>query len=225
MSVIVEFSVAAERFPLGEVFEDFPTARIDVEQLIPRGETLMPFFWIQGSDPELLEERLATDEYVQSVRVLDAFDDQALVRVEWALGIDGLVQAIIDHDAVILEAVGTADRWHFSLRLPDTRATTAFQQHCHTAGISLDVTKVHHSGGPAQTHELTPSQREVLEVAFQNGYFAIPRETKLVDLAEALGISDQAVSERLRRSQAKLVRAHLESTASETAAVPDGKEE
>ena len=53
--------------------------------------------------------------------------------------------------------------------------------------------------------DLTPAQREILELALDRGYFAIPRETNLMELAEELGISDQAVNERLRRGTAKVV--------------------
>lgn len=43
--------------------------------------------------------------------------------------------------------------------------------------------------------------------AIEAGYFAIARETTLVDLASTFDISDQAVSECLRRAQRNLVRA------------------
>lgn len=56
---------------------------------------------------------------------------------------------------------------------------------------------------------LTPVQRETLTMALERGYFAIPRETNLVELAEELDISDQAVNERVRRGTAKLVASSL----------------
>jgi hypothetical protein len=51
---------------------------------------------------------------------------------------------------------------------------------------------------------LTDPQREVLTAAVNGGYFAVPRETDLVSIAEKFGISDQAASERLRRALIKL---------------------
>jgi predicted DNA binding protein len=46
---------------------------------------------------------------------------------------------------------------------------------------------------------LTARQRETLRLAHERGYFEIPREVTLDDLADELGVSNQAVSERLRR--------------------------
>jgi hypothetical protein len=47
---------------------------------------------------------------------------------------------------------------------------------------------------------LTPVQRRTLVVAIEQGYFEIPRQSTLDDLAADLGVSKQAVSERLRRA-------------------------
>jgi predicted DNA binding protein len=43
--------------------------------------------------------------------------------------------------------------------------------------------------------------------AIDAGFFAIPRETTLADLAAELDISDQAVSDHLRRAQRNLLQA------------------
>jgi hypothetical protein len=46
---------------------------------------------------------------------------------------------------------------------------------------------------------LSEQQYEALRTAFEAGYFAIPREITLQELAARLGISDTAASHRLRR--------------------------
>lgn len=61
---------------------------------------------------------------------------------------------------------------------------------------------------------LTPSQQEALAVALEQGYFDVPRTTTLVEIAERLGVSDQAVSERLRRGEKHLLRRALSSVES-----------
>lgn len=53
---------------------------------------------------------------------------------------------------------------------------------------------------------MTPAQLEVMVTALEDGYFAIPRKTNLVGIAEELDISNQAVGERMRRAVAKLAR-------------------
>lgn len=52
---------------------------------------------------------------------------------------------------------------------------------------------------------LTDTQRETLRLAFDTGYYQQPRETSLEELAEALGVSKSAVSQRLNGAERKLV--------------------
>jgi hypothetical protein len=52
---------------------------------------------------------------------------------------------------------------------------------------------------------LTPKQREGLELAVVRGYFDDDRDVALGELADELGISKSALSQRLRGAQAKLV--------------------
>lgn len=52
---------------------------------------------------------------------------------------------------------------------------------------------------------VTPAQHETLRTAFEDGYFMVPRGTNLTTLSDQLGVSDQSVSERLRRAESKLL--------------------
>ncbi|MFC7009142.1 helix-turn-helix domain-containing protein [Halalkalicoccus salilacus] len=56
---------------------------------------------------------------------------------------------------------------------------------------------------------LTERQRNTLVAAFEAGYFTVPRETSLSDLAERQDASHQALSERLRRATGNLVESAL----------------
>jgi predicted DNA binding protein len=53
--------------------------------------------------------------------------------------------------------------------------------------------------GTGAWYGLTPRQRRTLELAVRRGYYDIPRRCTTIELADELGISDQAVTERLRR--------------------------
>lgn len=52
---------------------------------------------------------------------------------------------------------------------------------------------------------LTPAQREILGYAVESGYYSLPREVSTQELADEFDISDQAVTERLRRGISTLV--------------------
>lgn len=52
---------------------------------------------------------------------------------------------------------------------------------------------------------LTEKQREIVQVAVANGYYANPREASLSDLAEEVGVTRSALSQRLNAVEAKLI--------------------
>lgn len=67
---------------------------------------------------------------------------------------------------------------------------------------------------PAALHKgeciLTGKQREVLRVAVALGYYDIPHRIDLRDLGKTMGLSLAAVSQLLRRAQARIVRGHMD---------------
>jgi len=87
---------------------------------------------------------------------------------------------------------------------------TATQEQFEAFGDALDetgrqydlVTLVHTE---EQDTLLTDRQRECLTVAQRHGYFAVPRECTLAELADALGIDKSTASETIRRGTARIV--------------------
>ncbi|MGB9953142.1 helix-turn-helix domain-containing protein [Haloarcula marismortui] len=53
--------------------------------------------------------------------------------------------------------------------------------------------------------DLTDSQRRALVLAVESGYFEVPRGTTLGELGAELGISEQSVSESIRRATNKVL--------------------
>lgn len=64
-------------------------------------------------------------------------------------------------------------------------------------------------GGPGDNGILTSTQLEALDAALEAGYYDIPRDVTLRELAERLGVSASSLSERIRRAEARLVQTHL----------------
>lgn len=207
MSVIVDITVPAEDFALGRSLQ--PTeegARCELERMVPTTDQIVPYFWVYDTDAEALEATLSADESVLEVKLLDQHDDQALFRIAWPADVNGLVQTLNQHEAVILEAVGTTKRWEFQLRFPDSVDTSAFRADCKQAGVRLDLQRLYHPDDPQTDRSaLTPTQRETLLSALEAGYFSIPRRITTEELADQMGISDQALNERLRRGHANVL--------------------
>ena len=56
---------------------------------------------------------------------------------------------------------------------------------------------------------LTPRQEEILKVAYESGYYEIPRKISLSQLAARIGISASALSENLRRIERRFAAEYL----------------
>lgn len=52
---------------------------------------------------------------------------------------------------------------------------------------------------------LTDRQREVLEVAYERGYYDVPRSASTDDIASEIGLDDSTVAEHLQRAERNLV--------------------
>jgi predicted DNA binding protein len=205
MIVIADISVPASQFPLGRVLESFPEVEIELERLIPLSEGIIPLIWVRDADADAVEATLEDDPMTESVRRLTRAGPRALYQVEWTLGVDGLVQSLIDSEAQILIGEGTATVWDFRLQFRTRAALEAFRESCEEKDISLNLRRLYNPTLPEESESLSEGQSEVLTAAYRAGYFAVPREVKLSELAAEFGVSDSALSQRIRRGTSALV--------------------
>lgn len=101
-----------------------------------------------------------------------------------------------------MEAHGDSS-WSFTVRFPDHTALTQFHQLYQTEEFPVHIDRVaslDEEAGTKYEFGLTPDQRTALLLAVEEGYFAVPRETKLDEIADELDITRQAASERVRRA-------------------------
>lgn len=209
MNAVAEYRVPAEDFALGRA--TLPGMVIELERLVGDGETAVQFFWVDDGSQAEFERSLRENTPFTDVELVDAVDGRSLYRARSGTE-DSLVRALVDHDVSVLSAEGNDEEWWFSLSFPDRTALSAFQTACvDEVGIGLELAGVYNpvDASAAFRSELTDRQRETLLQAYREGYYDIPRRITLVGLADLLEVSDQAVSERMRRAQAKLVRSHL----------------
>lgn len=215
MSVIARIGVPAEEFPLGQTLRASSHIRVQLERVIPLGEAAMPYLWVSDDSVDAIEEAIDADPNVDAVDIVDEVDAEALVRVEWQADSHGLLDTLAESDVVLLDGVGSGRSWEFQLRFADHEDMAAFYRQCADRDISVTLERVHNPADPEDLgldFSLTDVQRETLLAAKETGYFEVPRESSLVDLAEQLGVSDTAASQRLRRGIATLVTATLASS-------------
>lgn len=71
MSVILEFTVDNEAFEFGRVLAVSPEMHIELERVVPTGDTLMPFLWVSGADSAGFEESVRDHDAVRELRAFD----------------------------------------------------------------------------------------------------------------------------------------------------------
>lgn len=203
MTVVATVAVPTDAFVLGEILA-VESVRIELTQFVPVDDGLVPYFWVSGDhDTEAFERRVAEDPRVDAIERLDGRIGQRLYRVAWSEGIDGLLDALGAPNVLVEEAVGTTAEWLFSLRTDDRETLRRFQRDCEDADVPVELRRAYHN--PMEADEapfgLTEKQREALSLAVTAGYFEVPREASLDDLAGRLDISRQSFARRLQRAE------------------------
>jgi hypothetical protein len=210
MASIAELVLDAEDFPLGKTFGVAPAATIELDRVVPVGDTVMPFFWIHVPNEALdaVQKRLASLTELRSVSILQRFDDRGLFEAEWDPEYLGIMRAISNADLTVVSATGSVDGWTFELRSVDASQLRSFRDSCQENGIPVSLKRIHRLAPlPSVDSEygVTPAQREALVLAYERGYYDSPAGTSLSALGEELGITGQSVGSRLRRGTASLL--------------------
>jgi predicted DNA binding protein len=206
MIPIVDVTVPADAFELGQLLHRLPGVRIELEQLVPLENSIIPLFWVSEGDPEKIEAILRESPLTEDVNFLADDGQRKLFRVHWNGEVNGLVQPLIKTNAKVLEAENVGEGWDFRLQFPSHGALSTFREHCESEGIPLMLRRLYNPKYPDEGKTLTTEQHDAILVAYERGYFNVPRETTVSELAAQFGISDNAFSQRLRRGLGTLIR-------------------
>ncbi|QLC32831.1 helix-turn-helix domain-containing protein [Halarchaeum sp. CBA1220] len=211
MSVVLTFTVPGGQFALGRAMPE-GGIRAELDRVVPLGNRTPPLLWAYADERALdaYEGRLGEDADVADVSVVDAFEDRRLYRIDWTEPPRGVFAHLEAASASLTGASGDREEWEFSARFPTQDALSEFHDACRDDGIDLSVTSLSRFDPSGErAYGLTANQRETLVRAYDAGFYEIPRDITTVDLATDIGISDQSLSERLRRAHAALVEGTL----------------
>lgn len=216
MSVFGEFRVPADAFAFQETFAAEPDMVIEIERVVATDEEyLTPYFWVSGVTAETFEAAAREDDSFTDLRRLDESTTMTMYRAEWQPHVESLIFAYTSLGASILEAIGHLEEWVLRMRFDDRDNVNAFTEYLNEHDISFQLERLHEIQNPrtGEQYGLTPKQQEALVTAWELGYFALPREASMAEVAEELGITPQSFSDRLRRAQHTLVANTLRVTA------------
>ncbi|MFC4436787.1 MULTISPECIES: helix-turn-helix domain-containing protein [Natrialbaceae] len=205
MTLIVEFELSTP------ILREAAAAasQLSIEQVYESetGATKL-VFWATSRNFEAVESALETDSSVDEHTLLEKMAEKRLYSAsltEW--GTERLTHpAAAANDIAFLEIAVTGDT-QIRARVPSRDALLAYRESCRERDVPFRLQRIYHEPGPESgQYGLSDRQQEALLAALEAGYFDVPREATLSSIAGQLDISDQALSARLRRGQANLLR-------------------
>lgn len=203
---IIDVTVPTAQFALERSLAEFEGVTFEVKQMVATNrDCLMPFVHI-GTTDSGLDEALTADDSVADFERIATSERDCLYQLEWTDRIERAIRMLVDQKGTILTAVGQDDTWHLRLLFADREAVASTDEYCREHGIEFDVENLQMlSDCGSNRFGLTDSQQTALRLAAARGYYSVPRGTTAEDLAAELGVTHQAVSERLRRGHENLI--------------------
>ncbi len=205
MTTIAEITITAADFALAETCQSNSDLELRVESVVGEGQQTMPLVWFSSTERDELETALTNDPTVTSFRQLLTSSDGAewLYRLEYDSAVADRCHCVFEHDGSILDAQVSDGQWTLRLLFPRRESLSSAMEAIERHDVVVDVRRMVEAGRNADleaTAALTEPQREAIAEAYQQGYYDVPREISLEELARELNISHQALSERLRRA-------------------------
>ncbi|WP_227378398.1 bacterio-opsin activator domain-containing protein [Haladaptatus halobius] len=217
MSTIAEFSIPAEEFALSETLERLPEMVFTIDRVVAHDtDYVMPFVWASNGGFETLTATLEDDPSVGKVELLTELEDERLYRMEWVTKTQIIAYLLLEQGATVQRAIAHDDQWSLRVLFPERNKISETSQFAHEHGFSLDVSRIYDVDSAQRVRfDLTDDQQEALILAVEQGYYDVPREVDQAELADKLGVSHQALSERLRRGTKGILKKVIPNTSDE----------
>ena len=184
-----------------------PDGALSIQRLHSVDGGCRAVIWVDTADRDAVDAALAADDSAGPVSHLGPEAEghwYAIKTVDESL--EAMSRGLLTADGMLVRADFVDDEWVVQARFPDRSSLLTFREDLVADGFDVEVKRMREDEDEASTQfGVTDPQREVLLLALDRGYYTVPRNASLSDLAESLGISSQAASERLRRGTQTLV--------------------
>lgn len=196
----------------GDVSRQFPETRIRVTGTVAADEGGTELVSLVGPERENCLSAIETHSDVTEMAILDRSEAEATVEV-------------VSRTTPLLHAgkeAGIAFETPFevvsgeaTLDVTSTRAgLSRLGDQLRTFGLDYELAFVHTD--PEGSDPLTTTQRELLAVAVEHGYYETPRRCTLTDLASTVEIAKSTCSETLQRIEETVVDSFMKNARSST---------
>jgi predicted DNA binding protein len=204
------FVLPAEGFALAALFERVPDARVECESAVANPDDHALLVVQTDEQKRDVDAALRTDSGVAAVECFGERADGWTYRVTWKGRPRRLIQRLVAADVSLVSVQGRSGEWKLRLLAPNREGIARTHEIMEDLDCEADCRSVSTVDSERSSRSgLTDEQHETLVEAFEAGYFNVPRDATANDLADDLGISHQALSERFRRAYHQLVKTEL----------------
>ena len=212
MNTIADVRIPTEEFPLRDFVKGISRGEINIGFLTStESDRILAIGWIATTDFSKVDAAFSADPSIRNYTVLSEHDESRLYRMEWVTRVGTLSHLLTTENSTILNLVGDKSEWRLHVLFSEWDELLSLYAFCRDRGLHLDFRRLYELNEATQRGEygLTALQKEALIRAVEFGYFDIPRRLTMDELANELGITRQAVSERLRRGHNRLIESAL----------------
>ncbi|UTF55343.1 helix-turn-helix domain-containing protein [Natronosalvus rutilus] len=209
--IVAELELDHDALILRPTLRRLSSGRVDLEysSKLEDGSTVI-FFVAEAAPFDELESALARDTTVSNPTLVERYPRKRVYRATVTDRAVRFTSQVVEAGGRVLDLSSGQTGWVLRTRFPDRDCLLAFNQSCRRRGISFHVNHLRLAKANETTAiGLTEKQEELLSVAYEEGYFDVPRGISQDELAETLGISKSAVSQRLRRAVTELCESSL----------------
>ena len=188
-----------------EVSMSFPDATLRLLTGVPRDGRALELGEVRAENADVVANTIRDHPDIHEYDKLFLGDRRAIAQYEadekslyeflWESSLPPEFPIIVENGEMEFDITATQEQFE------------AFGEALDETGRQYDLLTLIHTD--EQEAVLTDRQRECLTVAQRRGYFAVPRECTLADLADVLDVDKSTASETIRRGTARIVEQFL----------------
>jgi predicted DNA binding protein len=188
-----------------DVSTAFPRATFRLLSGYKTGDSALELGETITDTPDEVVETMRSHPSIHDYELLETDERRVLGRYETT---DTNLYEFVESASLTIEFPVDVQNGFYEFSLTATREELeGLRTTLDASGLSYELLSLTESTDPENT--LTDRQREVLETAVREGYFEVPRECTLAELAETLDIDKSTASTILRRGEAELLKSVL----------------
>lgn len=191
----------AEGIWVTDISTSFPDATLRLLTGVPKGERALELGEVRATDPQLVTDAIRAHEDISKYDRLYEDDRRAIGQYEahekglyeflWESSLPPEFPIIVENGEMEFDLTATQEQFD------------AFRSALDERGQRYELLTLVHTD--EQDRLLTERQRKCLTVAYRRGYFEVPRECTLDELAMELDVDKSSVSETIRRAESQVL--------------------